>query len=141
MLGLSLVHRYLAPDESLAEVLFGLIMALTITAGARLFTETGQFDLHRLVLATVGSSPRAHIRSPRQPTDVHIDASWRNRLSHDHDRTRYQVADLVRNATHEQPLNAAYAAAAHDQQIRFFLFGRLDEHVRRVAVRKHSPNR
>jgi VIT1/CCC1 family predicted Fe2+/Mn2+ transporter len=54
MLGLSLVHRYLAPDESLAEVLFGLIMALTITAGARLFAETGQFDLHRLVLATVG---------------------------------------------------------------------------------------
>ena len=54
MLGLSLVHRYLAPDESLAEVLFGLIMALTITAGARLFAEDGQFDPHRLVVATVG---------------------------------------------------------------------------------------
>jgi len=58
MLGLSLVHRYLAPDESLAEVLFGLIMALTITAGARLFAEGGQFDLQRLVLATVGATSR-----------------------------------------------------------------------------------
>lgn len=54
VVGLSLVHLYLAPDESLGEVLFGLIMALTITAGARLFAEGGEFDLHRLVLATVG---------------------------------------------------------------------------------------
>jgi len=54
VLGLSLVHRYLAPDETLAEVLFGLIMALTITVGARLFGEGGQFDPHRLVLATIG---------------------------------------------------------------------------------------
>jgi VIT1/CCC1 family predicted Fe2+/Mn2+ transporter len=52
--GRSLIHRYLAPDESLSEVLFGLIMALTITAGARLFAEGGQFDVHRLVVATVG---------------------------------------------------------------------------------------
>ena len=54
MLGLSLIHRYLAPDESLAEVLFGLIMALTITAGGRLFVEGGEFDPQRLVVATVG---------------------------------------------------------------------------------------
>jgi len=54
MLGFTLIHRYLAPDESLAEVLFGLIMALTITAGARLFGEGGQIDPHRLVLATLG---------------------------------------------------------------------------------------
>jgi hypothetical protein len=54
MLGLSLIHRYLRPDESLSEILFGLIMALTITAGARLFAEGGQIDAHRLVVATVG---------------------------------------------------------------------------------------
>lgn len=29
-------------------------MALTITAGGRLFAEGGEFDLHRLVVATVG---------------------------------------------------------------------------------------
>ena len=29
----SAIHRYLDPGETLAEVLFGLIMALTITVG------------------------------------------------------------------------------------------------------------
>lgn len=32
-------NRYLDPDESLGEVLFGLIMALTFTLGARLLSE------------------------------------------------------------------------------------------------------
>jgi len=50
----SLIHRYLDPGDSLAEVLFGLIMALTITAGARLFAEGDQFDTHELVVAAVG---------------------------------------------------------------------------------------
>jgi VIT1/CCC1 family predicted Fe2+/Mn2+ transporter len=50
----SLIHRYLDPGDSLAEVLFGLIMALTITAGARLFAEGAQFDAHQLVVAAVG---------------------------------------------------------------------------------------
>jgi len=54
MPGKSLIHRYLDPGDSLAEVLFGLIMALTITAGARLFAEGAQFDAHQLVVAAVG---------------------------------------------------------------------------------------
>jgi len=54
MTATSAIHRYLDPGETLAEVLFGLIMALTITAGAGIFTASGQFDTHRLVMATVG---------------------------------------------------------------------------------------
>jgi len=36
------VHRYLDPSESLPELLFGLIMAFTITAGARLLELCGR---------------------------------------------------------------------------------------------------
>ena len=54
MRGKSLIHRYLDPRESLEEVLFGLIMVLTVTVGARLFAETGQLNAHHLVMAAIG---------------------------------------------------------------------------------------
>jgi hypothetical protein len=38
------IHRYLDPSETLLEILFGLIMALTLTAGARLLSERGEVD-------------------------------------------------------------------------------------------------
>jgi hypothetical protein len=50
----NLVHRYLDPEDSLAEVLFGLIMALTFTLGARLLTQASDIDPHELVVAMVG---------------------------------------------------------------------------------------
>lgn len=48
----SFVHRYLDPADSLGEVLFGLIMALTITLGAGLLIEPG--DRRQLVAAMIG---------------------------------------------------------------------------------------
>ena len=48
------IHRYLDPSESLLEILFGLIMALTLTAGARLLPEQGETDAGGLALALVG---------------------------------------------------------------------------------------
>jgi hypothetical protein len=48
------IHRYLDPGETLGEVLGGLIMALTFTLGARLFTAAGQFEVRELVVAVVG---------------------------------------------------------------------------------------
>ena len=50
----SFVHRYLDPSESLLEILFGLIMALTLTAGARLLPEQGDIDAKGLAVALVG---------------------------------------------------------------------------------------
>jgi hypothetical protein len=50
----SIVHRFLDPGETLAEVLFGLIMVLTFTIGADLLTDKGQLDTHQLVVAAVG---------------------------------------------------------------------------------------
>ena len=50
----SVIHRYLDPAETLAEVLFGLIMVLTITIGAGLITAEGQLDTHGLIVAAVG---------------------------------------------------------------------------------------
>lgn len=50
----SVIHRHLDPSETLEEVLFGLIMVLTVTAGARLFTAEGQLDAHQLVMTVVG---------------------------------------------------------------------------------------
>jgi hypothetical protein len=48
------VDRYLDPSETLLEVLFGLIMALTITAGARLLSERADIVGLELALALLG---------------------------------------------------------------------------------------
>ena len=50
-----LVHRYLDPATSLAEVLFGLIMTLTFTLGAGIVIEDeGQEGARQLLIAVVG---------------------------------------------------------------------------------------
>lgn len=48
------VHRYLDPSESLLEILFGLIMALTMTAGARLLQERTEINAIELALGLAG---------------------------------------------------------------------------------------
>jgi VIT1/CCC1 family predicted Fe2+/Mn2+ transporter len=48
------VGRYLDPSETLLEVLFGLIMALTITVGARLLSERADIVGMELALALLG---------------------------------------------------------------------------------------
>src|SRR5262245_45057284 len=50
----SIVDRYLDPAESLGEVLFGLIMALTFTVGARIITAEHELDTRELIIAAVG---------------------------------------------------------------------------------------
>jgi VIT1/CCC1 family predicted Fe2+/Mn2+ transporter len=50
----SIIHRYLDPAETLAEVLFGLIMVLTFTIGADLLTTEEQLDAHGLIVAAAG---------------------------------------------------------------------------------------
>lgn len=50
----SVIHRYLDPAETLAEVMFGLIMVLTITIGAGLITTEDQLDAHGLIVAAAG---------------------------------------------------------------------------------------
>ena len=49
-----LVDRYLDPSESLLEILFGLIMALTMTAGARLVADPATLDARELIVALAG---------------------------------------------------------------------------------------
>jgi hypothetical protein len=48
------VERYLDPSETLLEVLFGLIMALTITTGARLLSERADIVGLELAVALLG---------------------------------------------------------------------------------------
>ncbi len=48
------VDRYLDPSETLLEVLFGLIMALTITVGARLVSERADIVGIELAVALLG---------------------------------------------------------------------------------------
>src|SRR4249919_1820751 len=51
----SLMHRYLDPATSLAEVLFGLIMTLTFTLGAGILIEDeGREGARQLLIAVVG---------------------------------------------------------------------------------------
>jgi hypothetical protein len=50
----SFVHRYLDPAESLGEVLFGLIMALTFTLGAGLLSQREPIEVRELVVAMIG---------------------------------------------------------------------------------------
>lgn len=49
-----LFDRYLDPTDSLGELLFGLIMALTVTLGARLLTHRSEIDAVEIVIALVG---------------------------------------------------------------------------------------
>lgn len=49
-----LVERYLEPSETLLEVLFGLIMALTITTGARVLSERADIVGLELAVALLG---------------------------------------------------------------------------------------
>ncbi|MDI1288048.1 MAG: VIT family protein [Reyranella sp.] len=51
---LGFVHRHLDPSESLLEILFGLIMALTMTAGARLLTAPSELNAAELAVALLG---------------------------------------------------------------------------------------
>jgi hypothetical protein len=51
---LRFVHRYLDPSETLLEILFGLIMALSLTAGARLLPESEQVDAKGIAAALAG---------------------------------------------------------------------------------------
>src|SRR5262245_40760946 len=46
------VHRYIDPGDALGEVLFGLIMVLTFTVGARLIPE--ELDVRELVVGALG---------------------------------------------------------------------------------------
>lgn len=53
-LSMSFVQKYLEPGESLAEVLFGLIMTLTFTLGAGLLVQDGADAMREMLIATVG---------------------------------------------------------------------------------------
>ena len=48
------IHRYVDPGETLGEVLFGLIMVLTFTVGARLLTGEDGLDTHQLIVGAIG---------------------------------------------------------------------------------------
>jgi len=48
------IHRHLDPGDSLGEVLFGLIMALTVTLGARLAAASDPLNVHQLVVTIAG---------------------------------------------------------------------------------------
>ena len=48
------VHRYLDPASRLGEILFGLIMVLTITLTAGLTVEDGRDGVRQLLFAAIG---------------------------------------------------------------------------------------
>ncbi len=49
-----MIHRYLDPEESLGELLFGLIMALTVTLGVRLLSPEQLSRPQDLAVALIG---------------------------------------------------------------------------------------
>lgn len=49
-----LLHRYLNPSETLGEILFGLIMALTLTLSSGLLARGQAFESRDIVLAVAG---------------------------------------------------------------------------------------
>lgn len=51
---LSIVRTYLEPGESLAEILFGLIMTLTFTLAAGVLVREGPDAVRELLIATIG---------------------------------------------------------------------------------------
>ncbi|KQV83343.1 hypothetical protein ASC90_20480 [Rhizobium sp. Root1220] len=53
--------KFIDAGDALGEVLFGLIMALTFTVGARLVTGDEGLDARDLVLATLGCNVTARL--------------------------------------------------------------------------------
>lgn len=51
---MGIVDRYLAPGDSLSEILFGLIMTLTFTLGAGILVREDPDAARELLIATVG---------------------------------------------------------------------------------------
>ena len=54
MIGRFAIHDYIDPGDALSEVLFGLIMALTFTVGARVLAAEEGIAGTELVVATIG---------------------------------------------------------------------------------------
>ncbi|WP_395023187.1 VIT1/CCC1 transporter family protein [Dongia sp.] len=48
------IHRFLDPGDALGEVMFGIIMTLTFTVGARYFMVRGELDTNELIVGAVG---------------------------------------------------------------------------------------
>jgi len=48
------IHHYLDPGDALGEVMFGIIMTLTFTVGARFFLVAEEFDRNELIIGAVG---------------------------------------------------------------------------------------
>ena len=51
---MNVIDRYLAPGDSLSEILFGLIMTLTFTLGAGMLVREDPAAARELLIATVG---------------------------------------------------------------------------------------
>ncbi|HVM82253.1 MAG TPA: VIT family protein [Candidatus Binatia bacterium] len=49
-----LIHRFMDPGDALGEILFGIIMSLTFTVGARFFLAKGEFDRNELIVGALG---------------------------------------------------------------------------------------
>lgn len=49
-----IIHRFLDPGDALGEILFGIIMSLTFTVGARFFLAKGEFDRNELIVGALG---------------------------------------------------------------------------------------
>jgi hypothetical protein len=49
-----IIHRYLDPGDALGEVMFGIIMTLSFTVGARFFLADDTFDRTELIVGAVG---------------------------------------------------------------------------------------
>jgi hypothetical protein len=54
MAGKARIYRYLDPADALGEVLFGLIMALTLSTSGRLLMISGGFETREFVAAVLG---------------------------------------------------------------------------------------
>ncbi|MBB3523264.1 VIT1/CCC1 transporter family protein [Rhizobium sp. BK456] len=48
------ITKIIDPGDALGEILFGLIMALTLTVGSRLVFEEEGLNVHELIVATIG---------------------------------------------------------------------------------------
>jgi hypothetical protein len=48
------IHNFLDPGDALGEVMFGIIMTLTFTVGARFFLVAEEFDRNELIIGAVG---------------------------------------------------------------------------------------
>ena len=136
---MEILHRYLDPSTSLAEVLFGLIMTLTFTLGAGLIIEDeGRAGARELLIAVIGCNVAwGIIDAALYLVGQLFDRGRLQRLGHAIQRTHDRRDAVTLVAEELNPLLGGLLSPRETEA----LYERIADNVSRKTGRKNSITR